>query len=121
MQVEGYRKASRFTQKRDIKNLRKTTKGSEYRAQKSQIVSKARVERGKRLVNNNQTYAKVAVKTIGKTAAVGIGAAAVGVAGLPTGIGAVGLAGGALLTGRNIRQANQRIGEIRAYKKSTKK
>ena len=124
LQVEGYRKAGRYVQKSDIKKLRKTTSGADYRAKKRQIVHQARARRGEQLVKNNQTYAKVAAKTIGKTAAVGLGTAAV--AGMARGTGLTSVAlmtvgAGTALAARNIAQANQRTGEIRAYRKSTKK
>ena len=124
LQVEGYRKADRYVQKRDVRNLKKTTSGAKYRSEKRKIVHQARARRGEQLVKNNQTYAKIAAKTIGKTVAVNVGTAAVAKMAREVGLTSVGLmavGAGTALNVRNIRAANQRVGEIRAYKKSKKK
>ena len=125
LQVEGYRRASHFTEKRDIKALKAKERSGQiskatYKSQKAAVQHKQAALRGKKLVENNQTYGKIAVKSIAKTAAVGAGTAAV--AGLAVGAGAayavpmaVGL-GGAMAVS-SIRNDRGRIRDIKAYRR----
>lgn len=127
LQSSGYRIASRYTQKRDIKTLKSQKKSGsisskDYRKQKASIKQKAMIDRGKYLVNHNQTMLKTAFKGVSKGAAVNIGSGIV--ATMAVGAGAPVLT--PLVIGNtyyNVRNANKTIGtmrDIRAYKKYKK-
>lgn len=124
LETEGYRRGSLYTQKRNIRQLKSkkragTVSSEQYKRQKAQIKHRAAVERGKRLVENNQSYGRVAVKGIAKTAAVGLGTAAV--AGLAAGSGGtmlvpMAVAGGAGMAFYSGRNDISRMKDIRAYR-----
>lgn len=124
-QAYGYGAASRYIQRRDIKRLKKQKKSgaiskSQYKAEKQSISRKASIERGKRLVNAKQNYAKIAVKGVAKTAAYGAGSAAVAAFALPLAPGAAALAigSGAAYGAMQARNAIGRSRDIHSYKKS---
>lgn len=125
MQVEGYRKASRYTEKRDIRNLKKQgLSRSQFKSAKRKIRIEAASLRGKKLVANNQTYKRVAAKTVGKSAAAIGGASAIMALGLATGgsltlpATAMGLAGAGLYSVGNTVGGVRRARDIRAYRKN---
>lgn len=125
IQTEGYRKASHYTERRDIRSLKAQKRAGQiskatYKSKKSAVQHKQAALRGKKLVENNQTYGKIAAKSVAKTAAVGIGTAAV--AGLAVGAGAayavpmaVGV-GGAMAVS-SIKNDIGRTRDIRAYRR----
>ena len=121
-QAYGYARASRFTERRDIRSLKQKKKQDSlsrdsYKRQKAQIRHKAAANRGKRLVEANENYGKVIARGVVKTAAYGGGMTAVG---FMLG-GPAGAFGGAALGGMHgVYQAKntaQRINDIRAYRK----
>ena len=125
IQTEGYRKASIYMQRRDIRNLKRQKRSSgmtndAYKARKAQIKHKAMAERGKRLVENNQTHGKIAAKSVAKTAAIGLGTAAV--TGFAFGAGAgfvapVAVGMGVGMAGSTIHNDIRKHKEISAYRR----
>lgn len=125
LQVEGYRKASRYVEKSDIKKLkRQKLSRSEFKSQRRKIHTEAAVSRGKKLANNRQTYKRIAAKSVGKSAAAIAGASAIAVLGISTGgimtlpIGAMGLAGAGVYSMSNVVGGARRASDVRAYRKS---
>ena len=127
LQTEGYRNASLYEQRRGLKSLsrqKSTMSRSQYRQKRREVIHRERSQRGQKLVENNQTYAKVIAKGVAKTAAAGVGAAYLasrarsgrlpGVAGFAAGYGIGTAINTAVKTG-------QRVNEIRTYKKGNRK
>ena len=121
-QAYGYARASRYIERRDIRNLKKKKRQEglskdSYSRQKAQIRHKAAALRGKKLVEANETYGKVVARAAVNTAAYGAGLTA---AGFIFG-GATGAAAGAILGGAHgVYQAGNaanRIKDIRAYRR----
>ena len=120
----GYGLGREYTEKRDLKRLRQNRKAtgmtrSIYKAERSKIKTIARKDRGKALVNANQTYRKTLVKGIAKTTACGLGAAAIGAYGLSKGAGFIAIPGAAALgtmaTAHTIGNTRKRMRDIRTY------
>lgn len=122
MEAYGYGEASRYTQKRDIRNLKQKKRqgqisSSSYKSQKAAIRHKAAAERGRKLVEANETHAKVTARAAAKTAAFGVGLTAAGfMLGGPTGA-----IGGAAVGGMHgiyqTRNAIRRNRDISAYRR----
>ena len=120
-QAYGYGAASRYIQRRDIRNLKKKQRSgqitkSEYSNQKQRIKSKAAAQRGKRLVEANQTYGKVTAKGVAKTAAFATGSIAVSALFAPVVLPAA-VAGAGLHAVYQTKNTAGRINDIKAYKR----
>lgn len=122
-QAYGYARASHFQERRSISNLRKARRAGSisrdsYKRQKRAVRAKEAANRGKRLVEANETYGKVIARSVVKTGAYGAGLTAAGfMLGGPT--GAIG--GAAVGTAHGIYQGRNAIGrvkDIRAYKRA---
>lgn len=128
-QIRGYRAASKYTQKRDIKRLKEKKRSGQisreqYVNKKNQVTTKAMVNRGKFLVQHNQGYMNTALKGLGKDAAVTTGALIV--AGLSVSVGApaiglMALTGGQVANTANAISTVNKIQEIGAYDRSKRK
>lgn len=75
---KGARKANFYMQKRDIRKLKNQRRSGkltdeQYKQQKQALKAKNSVSRGKSLVENKQSYGKIAVKGIAKQVALGLG------------------------------------------------
>lgn len=115
----AYRTASRYVQKRDLKNLKKKKRssgmtGKQYRQERRQIKANATADRGRRLIANNQTYGKVLMKSAAKTGAAMLGSHALAVyadtvgfhqgATMARAYGLAMIGGNAVNTGRQLRE-----------------
>ena len=120
-QAYGYGAGSRYIQRRDIRNLKKKKRSgqitsSQYSSQKQQIKNKAAANRGKRLVEANQTYGKVTAKGVAKTAAFATGSIAASALFAPVVLPvAVGAAGAHAVY--QTKNTAGRINDIKAYKR----
>ena len=129
MRLTGYRAASNYTQKRDIRKLKERRKSGElsrkeYNIQRQKTLVAARVARGKQLVENNRGYMNTSVATLAKNDATVLGAsivanmvAAAGLPGVGIGVGAVGTA----KAFKDFGEGVSRIRDIRAYRKTQTK
>lgn len=118
----GYARASRFIERRDIRNAKKqkrqgTISKSAYKTKKQRIKIQAAKNRGKKLVEANENYGKIVARSVVKTAAYGGGlTAAAFILGGPA--GAIG--GAAIGTMHGVYQgtnATRRVKDLRAYRR----
>lgn len=123
-QAYGYGLGRQYTERRDLKKLKKTRSASNmsrqaYKSARNQIITTARKDRGRKLVEANQTYKKTLAKGVGKTAALTAGVIAVGALGEATGTGFIAVPGGAAIgamAGAHIiNNTRKRARDIRTY------
>lgn len=123
-QAYGYGLGRQYTERSDLRKLKKRRAASnmnrsEYKSARKEIINTARKDRGRELVEANQTYAKTIAKGVGKTAAFTAGATAVGALGLALGAGFVAVPGAAALGVMGgthiINNTRKRARDIRTY------
>lgn len=129
MQVRGYRSASKYIQRRDIRKLRSKKRSGEltkeqYKTEKKQISHAAMVDRGRNLVEHNQTIMSTTVKGLGNNAATSAGALIVFAmssgAGIPV-VGIMGLMAASAKNTANTIETTSRVNDIAEYEKSKDK
>ena len=129
MQARGYRAASKYVQRRDIRKLKAQKRSGQisreqYKEQKKAVNNAAMVDRGKALVENNQTIMRTTVKGLGHNAATTAGAFIVAAMSAGAGVPAVGLmafAGGTAANTANTISTMNQVNEIGAYERSKHK